>query len=102
MGRNQGCRVTAGKTEANGAGGGSRLKLPRLHRLPRLVRARRIRTMRLERLNRPQYVFQPRATMKRLRYGRRLLKAEDVVLPWGQRISITPDLLGRSIALTRV
>lgn len=56
----------------------------------------------LGRLNRPEYVFQPTAAAKRLRHGRRLLESSEVTLPWGQPMTVTPDQIGRSIALTRV
>jgi FkbM family methyltransferase len=56
----------------------------------------------LRRLNRPELVFQPTAALKRLRHGRSLLGPAEVMLPWAQRITVTPDEIGRVIALTGV
>lgn len=56
----------------------------------------------LGRLNRPEYLFQPTAAARRLRHGRRLLGPAEVVLPWAQRIIVTPDEIGRVIAITGV
>jgi FkbM family methyltransferase len=53
------------------------------------------------RLNRPEYLFSPRAVLKRLRRGRghpgNGTTTTNVRLPWAQEITVFPDEIGRTI-----
>jgi FkbM family methyltransferase len=60
----------------------------------------------LARINRPEYVLQPGAAIRRLRMGSELPfdsgGTRDVVLPWGQTVTVFPDLLGRSLIISGI
>jgi FkbM family methyltransferase len=60
----------------------------------------------LVRFNRPEYVFRPRAAIKRLRLGTKLPvgsgEIREVSLPWGQTITVFPDALGRTLTISGI
>jgi FkbM family methyltransferase len=59
----------------------------------------------LARLNRPEYLYRPRAVLRRLLTGRRAPsggKATTARLPWGKEICVFPDALGRSLIASGV